>query len=1280
MVVSITDLDDNPPYFELAAYQTSLIPETVQVGTVVLEVTPGDRDTAAQNRKYVYTLSGSGASSFSVSSTDEGAAQIRTKESLRFDNLPFDQPFYAFQLTASSASGSASTLIRVLIQNANVNRPVVIPLPKLTIFRQVPLNTFPIAQAAATDADGGAVAFFFVDTTTNRPTTDSGPFKMDRETGMVYLTSTPQLITYDLGIQAADDGTCPGCPASGTGLESEVVRLVVEVVDRNLVAPEFTLCPAEMTLQEAAPAGTVLGKVTATDADDPELSAIRLIYELIGNTVFAKPTDYLQIDPQSGTITNARPLMRTADQFGGVLPVQLYFTVAVYDWGVPQMRSLCNFRLVIEDVNNNPPQFDPSTYTAFVERNRDPGLLPAIPILQVVAVDLDDETTENAQIVYELELEGTTNFRIDKGSGQIFVTGLLSDESYKFSVVAKNPVPLVSTSRTWQTATVTIVTSTSTNHLPPVISIISSTNKFRENSVNQALAQITATPWPGANYKFFISHVPGTFEQTGWLNSPPPFTSEIVYSSTNQPTLIIYSGSNFLCQRLNHYTIRVRACQQPTDPVYGDICSDAVLNFNLEDVNNMVPQFIDQSSLLEVYLPENAARGTTVLKLFAVDMDPSSSFNKVTYSLIETTDADNFAINGNLLVTKVEKMDFEQKKNYVLKVKAEDNAPSSLPANEGRPNSAELPLTVRLLDQNDNPPEFVDVPMNMEATEVSPEKTSIGTIRVKDADETSVIVYTMEGVNPDFAVNSATGEVLVVRPLGLTTVDASSIAIGPFCLNLEMKEETMKVQTYSVTINDGQYKKSATLSIRIVRTNQRLPEFPKTLYTYEVTELTTGPIEEPPSASDPNDPSQLTYSIGGYFSEHFRIDETSGALQVIKGIPRDRPHGYPVLIQLIDINNQYPRWPYPNQLVQCPENTAVNTQCATLVAPDADADANAQSTYRAVEANPNFEITELGGLNVLTQFDYETTQEKTHYIPIVATNIRNPASGGQLYSVSGTLTVVISDVNDLPPVIVGGTSFDITVLETAPIDVDVFSFFIEDADESDRGQHSCVMSPTNEYFAVAYNPSIGACGIRMNEYKMGGRSFSLGDCSLTRTSVMIVLAQPLVKFNMDDSPFVPPGPQELTIIVFDANHRHNVRVVVRATVVEANDNPPQIKLQPPSGPGEVLDGTTGLQTLVNLQAPSIDLEDEDVWFHMDSRSAANGMLGVDVTSSTGVSGLPHSVHATDTQSFVTSLDVYLSVCLSEAPGYYPRSFCRVLPPRHQTAHGVNACLHLKCQI
>lgn len=55
-----------------------------------------------------------------------------------------------------------------------------------------------------------------------------------------------------------------------------------------------------------------------------------------------------------------------------------------------------------------------------------------------------------------------------------------------------------------------------------------------------------------------------------------------------------------------------------------------------------------------------------------------------------TTDAVNFVIVGDLLKTSTTTLDYEKKKNYVLKVKAEDSAPSSLAANQGRPNSGEL--------------------------------------------------------------------------------------------------------------------------------------------------------------------------------------------------------------------------------------------------------------------------------------------------------------------------------------------------------------------------------------------------------------------------------------------------------------------------------------------------------------------------------------------------------------------------------------------------------------
>ncbi|VDK36063.1 unnamed protein product, partial [Taenia asiatica] len=1184
MVVNIIDTNDNPPFFELAEYQSELILETVQVGTVVLEVTPGDRDTLPANRVYNYRLQGADMAKFRVVGTPESSAQIMTADQLRFADLPIGRPFYEFELVASDESASASTLIRVMVQNANVNPPNIIPLGPLEIFRQRAVGTLPFAQICATDEDGGNIKYFFVETVTNRPLDKQDSFKIDAITGEISLISMPELKTYTLLVGAMDDGTCPGCPPSGKSLRSEPVEIIVKVLDQNFVAPKFIKCPAIMPLEELAPAGTIIGEVAATDEDDPVLAATLLRYELIGNAVFARPNLYLQVNQETGSISNVKPLLRTADQFGGVLPDQLYFTVAVYDWGVPKLKSLCNFRMEIKDINNYPPQFDPINYTAFVQQFYDFSQYPTTPILQVFAVDLDQAGTANAEIIYELEARNVTSFSINQTTGEIVVNGALFNSFYTFEVRAKNPVPLVGTWRTWQFATVTVIAFNTPELLPPVIKIEFAVQKFREDSDNQELARIVAMPWPGATYDYSIAHIPGDFEQTGWINSPPPFTSKIVYPSPERPTLSIYSGSNFLYQRVHRYIVRVRACQQPTDPVYGDICADVVMTFELEDVNNMVPQFIDQLSLSEVGLPENSPVGTEVLKLFAVDLDPTPNFNKVKYSLMQTTDAANFEIKGDLLVTTTTQLDFEKKKNYVLKVKAEDSDLSSLQEailfnHYVHAFSAELPLTVFLLDQNDQCPQFVSTTRDFSALESTNLGSVIGAIEVNDADTTSVLVYTMKGSLFDFAINSSSGEILVVRPLALATAYN---------------------QTYVVSVNDGVHEVNKSVMIKILSSNERLPEFTQSVYTNVVTELSivkASGLANQPSASDPNELKQVKYSISGYFINYFSIDPNTGSLSIVRGMPRDKPVGQPVFsisvvannqrgyayavvrIYLEDINNQYPRWPFPNSMVACPENSAVGLECATFLAPDADFGINAASTYRATESNQNFLITEAGSLTPLTSFDYEAETLPAQYISIVATNKVPAANGGQLFTATGTLTVVITDVNDLPPTIVGGQKFDITVTESTNVGVEFFEIFIEDGDISDWGKHSCVLSTKNSYFDVVYSSTIEACGIR-----------------------------PLQKLSVETQPPVPPEPQNLTIIVFDSDLIHTATCQVRITVTASNVKPPDINLQPTSGPGELVDGTSGLLTLVNL------VTSESVWFHLDSKSSAGGIFGIDAIS------------------------------------------------------------------
>ncbi|KAL3319746.1 hypothetical protein Ciccas_001583 [Cichlidogyrus casuarinus] len=219
---------------------------------------------------------------------------------------------------------------------------------------------------------------------------------------------------------AVDDGTCPLCTGPvGNALQSQILVLTVVVYQQNLYSPQFQNCPSALSIQENAAAGTVIGTLTATDQDDPELARTRLQYTLIPNTVFSNPTQYLNINPQSGVLTNANPLPYSLSGYNGILPNQLYFTVRVQDWGVPTLWSVCDFQLQITDVNNHAPVFDPPSYDVVVMRNQ---VLAAQALIQLTAYDLDDPTQPSGQVIYQLT-QSSAMFSIDASNGILSMTG-----------------------------------------------------------------------------------------------------------------------------------------------------------------------------------------------------------------------------------------------------------------------------------------------------------------------------------------------------------------------------------------------------------------------------------------------------------------------------------------------------------------------------------------------------------------------------------------------------------------------------------------------------------------------------------------------------------------------------------------------------------------------------------------------------------------------------------------------------------------------------------------
>ncbi|XP_050705486.1 DE-cadherin-like [Eriocheir sinensis] len=94
-------------------------------------------------------------------------------------------------------------------------------------------------------------------------------------------------------------------------------------------------------------------------------------------------------------VTAGSPVLLRLDRDGE--DKEFFLTVIAKDSGLQPRQTSCSFRVVVEDVNDNPPVFDLPRYEQTLATDHN----PATPVLRVSASDRD--TGENARINYHLE-------------------------------------------------------------------------------------------------------------------------------------------------------------------------------------------------------------------------------------------------------------------------------------------------------------------------------------------------------------------------------------------------------------------------------------------------------------------------------------------------------------------------------------------------------------------------------------------------------------------------------------------------------------------------------------------------------------------------------------------------------------------------------------------------------------------------------------------------------------------------------------------------------------
>lgn len=249
-------------------------------------------------------------------------------------------------------------------------------------------------------------------------------------------------------------------------------------------------------------------------------------------------------------------------------PRQYSIRVLAEDGGSPPLNTTATFRLTVVDVNDHPPIFPNSSYTAYVSEHTPSGT----DILNVSASDAD--TGDNARISYSFQSGVDTTLFGLRLNGWIFIKQILNREEkevYRFTVVAtdKGTPPKSST------ADVTVHVE-DVNDNNPKFTLSSYIFPVDENEPNRTfVGQVSATDKDaGSNAK--IAYI---------LMSPGP---EFV---VDRNTGIIRTNKVLNREQERAFTFVVKAVDHGQNPRTGS----ASVTVTVQDLNDNAPIFKERS-------------------------------------------------------------------------------------------------------------------------------------------------------------------------------------------------------------------------------------------------------------------------------------------------------------------------------------------------------------------------------------------------------------------------------------------------------------------------------------------------------------------------------------------------------------------------------------------------------------------------------------------------------------------------------------------------------------
>ncbi|ESO94055.1 hypothetical protein LOTGIDRAFT_104487 [Lottia gigantea] len=860
---------------------------------------------------------------------------------------------------------------------------------------QVPEDTplhSSIAQVSASDADIGinGEVYFRLAKRTNK-------FAIHPTSGVVTLTHKLKYsyqTIYEVNVLASDRG--PKFPNGPKPTVKTLLKITVTAVNYQSPTVKVHHHPS---IVEHGHYGSIYAILMVSDSDDGKNGHINSV-----DIVDGDPENRFRI--VQGKEINLYNIEILSSLDRETSPYGYNLTIQATDKGNPPKTSTTNVHVQIQDTNDNEPKFKQNSYQTSISE-----VVPVnTPVIIINA--LDNDWGKNSEIIYSIVAGNTDGlFKIDEYSGLITTNAPLDADF------------IAGVNRSNTTIVLTVHAEDQAN---------SGTRKFSETKVKIVILDYNDNS-PTFDQKTFTGEIDENEPEgisvlrvvardidagdNGTIIYSIPDAQSVPFDIDQFSGVITTNTRLDFEQMQSEYNIRVRASDMGL-PYRREV--ETTVTIKLKNVNDNHPEFevVDCSGTIS----REAKEGTLITVVTAIDMDIG---DVVSYRIIGGNEHNCFRIepssgaitlrcdllsypNDSLSLMVAATDDKHISKPTTINMTLIHNKPLPGTSQDIRITCSETDVRMRLAENYKLQTAFTNNKLNEVSTTSGtpaannhapvfkpntpdyievPEDQTIGSqIKLFQADDQDI------GYNGRLVYGIANG-----NKKGAFDIDTFT---GALKLMSSLDRETTATYTLVISVSDlGSPHKNSSTNLRIVVTdvNDNRPTFEKDTYEVNISEdqhVNTTVISIMARDMDQGHNAKIHYSILTD-TDDFNIDTSGGIIRVNRPLDRETQNSYKLIVQakdsgrevqlasqtivtinLVDVNDNRPKFIPPTYFVKVREDLPVGALVTILTAEDLDSGKNGELTYSlTLGADDKFEIdANTGVIRIAGRLDYEEKQ------------------------------------------------------------------------------------------------------------------------------------------------------------------------------------------------------------------------------------------------------------------------------------------------------------------